>query len=253
MSWRIGYKINLDHDNLLKERSVICIAYKWANQSNVTVLTWDKNQNDKEALRQFVDEANKADELVAHNGDRFDLPWIRTRCLYHCIPMMPNYKTVDTLAWAKNKFYFNSNRLDYLGKYMGLGGKIKTEFNLWKRILLDNDKYAMRMMVKYAKRDVQMLQDVHEKLEIYVPHKTHGGVVANRDRWTSPFSDKNSGQNVQKRKTTVTSRGTKQHQMQCLDTGRYYAISDSVYQEYQEFRKNLVDKTKHKKPNKNAE
>ena len=239
LSWRVGYKINLDHDNLLKERAIICIAYKWAKEKKVNVLTWDKEQNDRAALAEFIEEANKADEIVAHNGDRFDLPWVRTRCLYHDIPMMPAYKSVDTLQWARRKFYFNSNRLDYLGKFMGLGGKIKTEFGLWKKILMDNDPKAMALMVKYAKRDVAMLQEVHEKLELYVPHKTHNGVLNGRDKWTSPFATEGDGTNIRKSQTRVTAAGTKMHAMQCKDTGRYYQISDAAYKQYQEY---LLDK-----------
>lgn len=238
LTWRVGYKINLDHDNILKERAIICIAYKWEN-GPVKCLTWDKEQNDRAALAAFVEEANQADEIIAHNGDRFDLPWLRTRCLYHDIPMMPSYKSVDTLQWARRKFYFNSNRLDYLGKFMGFGGKIKTEFGLWKRILLDNDEKAMKLMVKYAKRDVQMLQDVHKKLADYVPHKTHAGVLAGRDKWTSPFVTKGDGTNVNARGKCVTAAGTVKHRMQCQETGRWYQISEPAFKAYQEY---LLDK-----------
>ena len=108
--WTAGYKQNISHDNIIKERAIICICYKWADDEKIYSLTWDANQDDKKMLEQFVQIANEADELVGHNGDKYDLAWIKTRCLYHNIPMFPNYVTIDTLKQARSKFKFNSNK-----------------------------------------------------------------------------------------------------------------------------------------------
>ena len=98
-------------------------------------LQWDSKQCDKKMLEKFIEVADSATELVGQNGEKFDLPWIRTRCLLHKIPMFPKYTTIDTLKVARSKFRFNSNRLNYIADFLGLGQKIKTEFNLWKDIL----------------------------------------------------------------------------------------------------------------------
>jgi len=238
LSWRIGRKISIDHSNLLKERSIICIGYKWEKDKKAHALKWDKDQNDKEMLRTFVEIANQADEVVGHNGDQFDLPWIRTRCLFHGIPMFPSYKTIDTLQWARRRFYFNSNRLDYIGKYLGVGGKIKTEFDLWKKIVLEGNAAALNQMLEYCKRDVEMLQEVYEKLAAHVPHKTHVGVLNNKDKWTSPFTGTTR---VELKSRKVTALGAKQFQMQCRDTGRYYTISEATHSAYVEWRKTKKD------------
>ena len=79
--WRPGYKVNLSYDNILEENKIICICYKWQHEDEVNSLTWDSKQNDKKMLQKFIKVANKADELVGHNGDRFDLKWVKTRCL----------------------------------------------------------------------------------------------------------------------------------------------------------------------------
>jgi hypothetical protein len=36
-SWRVGFKINLSHENIVKERKVICIAFKWEGERETTV------------------------------------------------------------------------------------------------------------------------------------------------------------------------------------------------------------------------
>jgi len=140
--WEAGYKKNIDYSNIVKERAIICICYKWEDDKEVEGLYWDSKQNDKKMLEKFIQVANTATELVGHNGDKFDLAWIRTRCLFHGIPMFPNYITIDTLKIARSKFRFNSNRLNYIADFLGIGQKIKTEFNLWKDILLHKDKKA---------------------------------------------------------------------------------------------------------------
>lgn len=240
LSWRVGYKINIDHDNLLKERAIICIGYKWEGESEVHCLTWDKQQNDRAMLEQFLSVAAEADEMVAHNGDQFDLPWFKARCIYHGLPTLPSYKTVDTLQWARRKFYFNSNRLDYIAKFLGMGGKIKTEFGLWKSIVLQGDGAALKRMVTYCKKDVALLEQVWKRMAAHVPHKTHAGVMAGRDRWTCPHD---GSQNVRvARGARVTAAGTKQYQMQCNDCGRSYSINEAAHKSFQEWRAKQKEK-----------
>jgi DNA polymerase elongation subunit (family B) len=112
--WEAGYKKNIDYSNIIQERAIICICYKWEEEKEVYSLQWDSKQNDKAMLQKFIEVANLANEMVGHNGDKFDLAWIRTRCLFHKIEMFPNYVTIDTLKIARSKFRFNSNRLNLL-------------------------------------------------------------------------------------------------------------------------------------------
>lgn len=234
LSWRLGYKINLSHDNLLQERAIICIAYKWEHEAKSHCLTWDKNHCDRAMLREFIEVAALADEVVMHNGDKFDLPWIKTRCIKHGIQTFPKYKTIDTLQWARRNFLFNSNRLDYIGQFLGVGGKLKTDFNLWKSVVLERCPKALKSMATYCRRDVEMLQEVYEKLAAHVGHKTHVGVLNGRDKWTCPHC---GGDHVKKSMTKITAAGTRQHQMQCKDDGRFYCISEAAYRDYQEAKK----------------
>jgi DNA polymerase elongation subunit (family B) len=107
--WRAGFKQSITPEQILTERAIICVCYKWLGESKSYSIRWDANQCDKRLLERFIKVANKADELVGHNGDRYDLAFIRTRCLFHDLPMFPTYKTIDTLKQARSKFMFNSN------------------------------------------------------------------------------------------------------------------------------------------------
>jgi len=229
--WRAGYKQSISTDNIIHERRIICIAYKWEGEKRTSVLTWDENQDDGEMLRRFIEIANEADELVAHYGDSFDLKWIRTRCLYHEIETFPLYRTVDTCKWARSGFYFNSNKLDYIGNLLGVGAKVDHPFSMWLDVTLHNSKKALKKMANYCKNDVVLLEDVYHALEPYMPSKTHVGVLHGGEKWSC---SKCGSTNVSKSKTNVTAMGTVRHQMQCKECGKYYTISDATYRKYQE-------------------
>ena len=230
-SWRCGSKIRLDPENIIHERAIICICWKWEDGDKVHSLTWNKG-DDAAMVKRFAKVMGRADELVAHNGDRFDLRWFNGRNLIHDLEPVPRGKTVDTLKIARKHFYLNSNRLDYLGKLLLGEGKIHTEFGLWRRIVLNNDRRALTEMVRYCKQDVTLLQRIWERLRDYDPPKTHAAVLEtgnNKDRWMCPYC---SSDDVKKNKTNTTAKGMVQHQMQCKSCGRYYSIADAVFNFY---------------------
>jgi uncharacterized protein YprB with RNaseH-like and TPR domain len=227
MFWSAGYKQSIGYDNIIKERAIICISYKWAGDKTVHALTWDKEQNDKTLLEKFMKVADTADELVAHNGDRFDLPWIRTRCLYHRIPIFPVYTTLDTLKGARSKFRFNSNKLDYIAQFLNIGAKIHTDYGLWKGIVLNNSRKDLQKMVVYCKNDVVILEKVYNEMSPYLPAKVHHGVA----NGSSKCSCSNCGsEDTIIRKRRIMASGSKVIQLQCKKCGKYTSVSESVYQ-----------------------
>lgn len=232
--WRTGHDIDVNEDNIVKERAVICAGWKWQGEKKVNILPWDKNQNDKTLLAEFMTAINDADEIIGHNIDRFDLPWFRTRCLFHKLPTMPDYKTVDTLLIARKKFMFNSNRLDYIAKYLGIGAKIKTGFALWKAVVLDNDPKALKKMMRYCQHDVVLLEKVWERLSAVTTHVTHAGVLAGHDKWSCPSC---TSENVHLNKTKITASGTTKYSFQCNDCGRYHSVGAPAFKAYQEAKK----------------
>lgn len=170
LSWSVGYELDIPHDNIIQERAIICICWKWEGDDKINSLQWNKGC-DKELLQKFAKVLDSADEVVTQNGDAFDIKWVRTRCIYHRIPLSAKFNSYDTLKMAKVSFRFNSNRLDYMGKFLGIGGKIKTEPDLWKNILMNGDKKSLNDMITYCKMDVQRLEEVFQQLKEYTPPK----------------------------------------------------------------------------------
>lgn len=170
--WRPGHKLNLDYNNIIENAKIICICYKWQGDKKIYSLTWDGKQNDKKMLADFIKILNTANEVIGHNSDRFDIKWIRTRCLIHNIDMMPEYTSIDTLKEAKKGFNFPSNRLDSIGRYTGAGKKIKTTGELWYDTWIKNDRSALGKMVKYCNQDVLLLEKVYGKMQNFIDRKS---------------------------------------------------------------------------------
>ena len=232
--WRAGYNLNINPGDIIHERAIICISYKWLGEEQVYSLTWDKNQCDKFLLEQFIPILDEADMIVAHNGDRYDLKFIKTRALKHNLKMLINYKQFDTLKVAKAKFMFNSNKLDYISKFLGAEGKISTEMKLWDDIILRKCPKAMIEMLTYCEEDVRQLEIVYNALVSWENPKFHIGVMNGGTKQTSPIT---GNVNIEQVKQMVTNSGTIKHIMRDLDTGRLFEMSDTNYKKFLEINK----------------
>lgn len=221
--WEAGYKKNIDYSNIIKERAIICICYKWEDEREVHSLQWDSKQCDKKMLEAFIKIANISDQMVGHNGDRFDLAWIRTRCLFHRIEMFPTYSTIDTLKVSRSKFRFNSNKLDYIAKFLGMGQKIKTEYGMWKDIILRKDKVAMAKMIKYCKKDVVLLEKVYKAIGNHLAPTVHYGVIFNQDRGSCPECGSDE---LIRFATRVSATGVRKVQLKCKTCNKMHTKTD---------------------------
>jgi regulator of sigma D len=234
-TWRIGQKINLGHNFILKERAIICACYKWQHEKKVHFVEW-KAGDDKRVVKEMMSIMDQADEVIGHNSDRFDIPWVNTRAIKHGIKPVSNYKKVDTLKMARKNFNFNNNKLDYLSQFLLGDEKIDTGgFDLWKSVM-DGDESAMAKMVKYCKKDVVLLERVYNKLLSYSDNAIHQGVSDGHGRWSCPEC---GSERVKKNKNRISSKGIKTHEMKCHDCNKFYGIAGNVYTEYMERFDNL--------------
>lgn len=136
---------------------------KWLGDSVVhhDSVHYHESGDDFEVVDSISNLIQQADILVHQNGDRFDLPTLNTRRIKHGLTPLPPRKTVDTLKIARSQFKFGSNRLESLAVELGLDeGKIKTDFSLWSRCM-EGDVEAFEEMIRYNKRDVEVLEKVY--------------------------------------------------------------------------------------------
>jgi predicted RNA-binding Zn-ribbon protein involved in translation (DUF1610 family) len=233
--WKPTYNMRLTYNNVLEDAKIICISYKWEHEDKVHTLDWGRKQCDKKLIKEFIKVMNKADEVVGHNGDRFDIPWVRTRALVHGISHVPRWRTLDTLKSSRSNLRFPSNRLGDIAAYLKLDvQKIKTEYGLWTKVM-DGDKQALLDMVEYCEYDVLVLEKVYQAIIGLVPLKSHAGVIKGGKDFK--FSCPNCGSvKVVRNGTDVTVAGTESQKMQCKSCKRCYRISTKVYSKFLEYR-----------------
>ena len=230
-AWRIGYNINLNMDDIIQERAIITIAYKWEGEDDVTVLSWDKGC-DKKIIEDFVKVMSEADELVGHNVDRYDTKFIMARALKHNISVLPKYQSTDTLKLAKKHFMLNSNKLDYIAQYLGIGHKTKHRgLSMWDDIILRNDPKALEEMIEYNVQDVFLTEQVYHKLMEYSLPKVNHASKQTGDKHTCPQCGSN---HAELHKTYISSSGTKTRLMNCLNCSTNFTINNTNYTKFYE-------------------
>lgn len=152
-------------------------SYKWQHEKKIHTRTlpdypsFDNDIHDDKALcKDLWKVLDEADFVIAHNGDRFDIKKTNTRFLIHRLPVYSPVVSIDTLKMAKKYFAFDSNRLDYLGRDLGVGRKVETKNRLNQRCFA-GDRAAFLEMKRYNEQDVRLLADVYGPMAPY--HKTH--------------------------------------------------------------------------------
>ena len=178
----------INPENIVQERYVVCAAWKTLGKKKVSAVATTDNQkrfaknphDDRHVLEVLHSVLSDADILIAHNGDCYDIKFTEGRMLFYGLPPLPPILKIDTLKEARNRFLLNSNKLDYLGQYLGLGRKKHTSHGLWLRVLQGEAK-AVREMVKYNKQDVVLLERVFLKLQPYMANHTNRQLFGNME------------------------------------------------------------------------
>ena len=223
--WDLKVDGYLSHESITKERNIICGSWKWQGEKEVNSIcvTPTHPRNDRKVVEKLHSVIKQADAIVHHHGDSFDLPWLKARCVYWGLEPLPPVIKIDTRKIARANFYFNSNKLDYLARYLGLGEKIRTDYNLWKDCLKGDEK-ALEKMVRYNKRDVVLLEYVFDILLPWIPAKLNQVLFAEREVCQHCGSNK-----IQYRGFHYT-RSNKFRRYQCKDCGSW-SRSTAPYKE----------------------
>lgn len=226
--WRC-WQQKIRPDQLRGEIKIICISYKWEFEDKVHTLKWNKKQDDYQVVKKFIKVLGEADEIVAHNGDKFDMKELRTRAIKHDLLMYPHYRTNDTLKKARKYFNFKSNKLDYIGKFLNIGRKLDHEgLDLWTKVMA-NDKDALDKMIDYCEQDVILLEDAFIKFAPYIDHNTNFAVLKGGKKWQCPEC---AGKDVELHHTDTTPKGWVHRWMRCNDCRKQYKISNKTYMKF---------------------
>jgi DNA polymerase elongation subunit (family B) len=131
-------------------------------------------QNDKRIIEGIWRLVNEADIVIAHNGEKFDMPKLNSRFIINQLnPPLP-YQQIDTLKHIRRQFGFTSNKLDYVNKLLNLERKKETNFELWERCMKGDSK-ALSEMEAYNVQDVRILEETYLLIRAWIkPHPNMG-------------------------------------------------------------------------------
>lgn len=176
----------------VQESYLLSVAYKWLGEDKVHVKAlpdykgYKPNTDcDKELCKDLWALFDEADIVIAHNGDQFDIKKANTRFVRNGLTPYSDFRSIDTLKLAKRAFKFNSNKLNDLGNFLGVGQKAQTGgFSTWLGCL-NGDAKAWKTMCEYNKQDVALLERVYLSLRPWA--KTHPDVSTLRGSRGCPF------------------------------------------------------------------
>lgn len=197
-------------------------------------LTYTSVRDDKGVVKKLHDLLMWCAEenviLVYQNGDRFDLPKINSRVIYHRLKPLPidQFVTVDTLTNAR-KMGFDYNRLDFLDRHLhGYDkGKVDTRgWEMWRDVVEYRAKHddrlkALNEMIVYNEGDIIALERVFETLR---PHMLQ---FPNMNHWTGTVDNCprcGSGQIIYRSKPKIgkTSRSVPHRRASCKQCGHWF-------------------------------
>jgi hypothetical protein len=124
----------------------------------------DVRSNDKPFVEQILQVLQGAHIVYAHNGNRFDIPWLRTSAMRYGF-RFPSVKLVDPAAIAWKKYRLGRNSLDALAQFLGLEEqKMHVGPEVWKRAVFDNSAADWQILRERCESDVRVLNAIAAKV-----------------------------------------------------------------------------------------
>lgn len=188
------YKQNVRQESIVENTALFCACWQTVDQhgdakgpvQSVSILDDDRRfrkniYDDEHVVRELHKALMDADIYLYQNGDRFDLRKFNARAAYYGLDPVPPKQTIDTLKRAKQVFALDSNKLDFMGRYFGVGEKMETGGQqLWDNIIqckyppvgkepdIELTRKTISYAVKYCKQDVKLLIEVFKRIRPYI-------------------------------------------------------------------------------------
>lgn len=169
--WSTGKQF-VSHKQLVADYSrygIICITYCWNDGKPAKCIDWGYEEQDTgKVIQEFDSIVKQADFCIGKNNINFDVKMINAARMFADLPGLPEWtRQQDDLEKQMRKYFrMPSQSLDYISNQLGLGGKIKMEFQDWIDICEKNSNgiKALKKMIKYGKKDVEDTRFLWEKL-----------------------------------------------------------------------------------------
>lgn len=202
--------------NQIKEvTSMLCFGARWIDKKQVIIKSVhaDGKEDMLQTLWNLLDEA---DAVLSWNGKGFDTKHAMREFIQAGMTPPSPFKEIDLMLTVKNRFKAPSNKLDYwAGLLLGTHKESTGGFQLWKDCMAGDDK-AWRLMYKYQRQDVNLLVDLYDKLQPWIPNHPNRALIDGIENACPACASTN----LQARGKSVTQVSVFQR-WHCQDCGRW--------------------------------
>jgi len=225
--WRF-FQENVGANQVIEHSHMLSYAARWLGGQDVAYQD-TQYQSEKNMLRSINKLLDKADCVVAHNGNRFDMPKIRGRSLVYGLPLPSPYKQIDTYLIARKEFGFDSNSLEYLANVLGLKHRKQKHkkfpgHEMWVECLKGNPE-AWKEMRAYNIADIDVLEDLYLLVRPYARTHPNIGVFTESEKTVCP----KCGSEERKKDGFAYTMVGKFPKYQCRSCGGWYRSRFSIY------------------------
>jgi len=130
---------------------------------------------DKDLVQNLIDDMMKFSRVITYYGKRFDIPFIRTRAVFHNLefPLYQALHHTDIYFTMRHKFKLHSNRLETVCEFFGIPAKQhKLKPDIWQAAMAGN-KSALLYILQHNREDVNSTETLYKKLLGFSPvHNT---------------------------------------------------------------------------------
>jgi DNA polymerase elongation subunit (family B) len=170
------YKETIPLERFIESGRMLSFAWKWRGEPETFFASEEIGHRDLVAQAREV--MHEADVLVHYNGKRFDVPHLNREILLAGMAPPAPYRQLDLYETVKKRFRFPSNKLAHVSQALGLEGKVQhSGFSLWVRCM-EGDPAAWREMEEYNRRDVTLLEELHDKLMPWLVGTPNAGLTS---------------------------------------------------------------------------
>jgi uncharacterized protein YprB with RNaseH-like and TPR domain len=148
-------------------------AIYWPNTKETT---WDviKKRDitsmnlDKRICKTLLKELDRVELLIGYYSTRFDIPFMRTRCLMNGLdfPGYGSMRHIDCYYAARGKVATRRKTLKIISEALGLEGKTDVDMSIWKKAILGDQK-SLDLVLEHNIADVKVTWNVYNELKKY--------------------------------------------------------------------------------------
>ena len=160
---------------------ILCAVVKPYGRGKEQVFKIDLDKRDmleaeKDLLLEFLPVLASFDGLAGYYSTRFDMPLIRTRCMFHGIPAPKKIKHFDAYFTIRRTVNPTTRRMDRINEINrltdeSLPEKSKLGVKEWTGATFRRDKESLDYIVEHCVKDVQVLESIIDKYMDFVPEK----------------------------------------------------------------------------------